>query len=97
MAARSPQGLGEGVRGGRNRGLPMARPTAYLASWHVQRGTPLYVLKELGGWQTLEMVNKYAHLAPEHLTSYAERVTLGAAATSQMRHSDGATEKREVA
>lgn len=34
------------------------------ASWHVQRGTPLMVLKELGGWETVEMVQKYAHLAP---------------------------------
>lgn len=32
------------------------------ASWHVQNGTPLFVLKELGGWETLDMVKKYAHL-----------------------------------
>ena len=56
------------------------------ASWHVQQGTPLYVLKELGGWETLEMVNRYAHLAPEHLKAYAERVSFGA--TSQIRHND---------
>ena len=28
------------------------------ASWHVQAGTPLFTLKELGGWKTLEMVIK---------------------------------------
>lgn len=44
------------------------------ASWHVQSGTPLFVLKELGGWKTLEMVKKYAHLAPEHLAGYANSV-----------------------
>jgi site-specific recombinase XerD len=44
------------------------------ASWLVQAGTPLYVLKELGGWQTLEIVKRYAHLAPEHLMAYAERL-----------------------
>lgn len=44
------------------------------ASWHVQSGTPLFVLKELGGWKTLEMVKKYAHLAPEHLAQYANAV-----------------------
>lgn len=44
------------------------------ASWHVQNGTPLYVLKELGGWKTLAMVEKYAHLAPEHLVQYVENV-----------------------
>jgi integrase len=56
------------------------------ASWHVQLGTPLYALKELGGWETLEIVKRYAHLAPEHLKGYAERVSLGASATSQIRH-----------
>ncbi|WP_254662009.1 tyrosine-type recombinase/integrase [Delftia sp. JD2] len=43
------------------------------ASWHVRSGTPLFVLKELGGWKTLEMVKKYA-LAPEHLAQYANAV-----------------------
>lgn len=55
------------------------------ASWHVQLGTLLYVLKELGGWATLEMVNRYAHLAPEHLQAHAQRLSL--AATSHLRHS----------
>lgn len=45
------------------------------ASWHVQSGTPLYVLQQLGGWQSLEMVQKYAHLASEHLAPYVERVS----------------------
>lgn len=56
------------------------------ASWHVQQGTPLYALKELGGWETLEMVKRYAHLAPEHLLGYAENI--GSGATPQIRHSD---------
>jgi len=30
------------------------------ASWHVQAGTPLMVLKELSGWERVEMVRKYA-------------------------------------
>ena len=37
------------------------------ASWHVQAGTPLHVLQELGGWTSAEMVRRYAHLAPGHL------------------------------
>jgi len=45
------------------------------ASWHVQNGTPLFVLKELGGWETLEMVKKYAHLNPGHLAEHANVVT----------------------
>ena len=45
------------------------------ASSHIQRGTPLYALKELGGWETLEMVKKYAHLSSGHLLSYADNLT----------------------
>ncbi|MDU1573211.1 MAG: site-specific integrase [Pantoea sp.] len=45
------------------------------ASWHVQDGTPLMVLKELGGWEKLEMVNKYAHLSGEHLSRFSGVVT----------------------
>src|SRR5699024_477461 len=41
------------------------------ASWHVQNGTPLAVLQELGGWRDLKMVLRYAHLAPGHLAPYA--------------------------
>jgi integrase len=37
------------------------------ASWHVQIGTPLFALQELGGWASTEMVRRYAHLAAEHL------------------------------
>ena len=46
------------------------------ASWHAQAGTPLFVLKELGGWQTLEMVKRYAHLSTEHLSQYANHVKI---------------------
>ncbi len=42
------------------------------ASWHIQTGTPLHVLQELGGWKSYEMVRRYAHLNPSHLAAYAE-------------------------
>ena len=45
------------------------------ASWHVQAGTPLNVLQELGGWSDYSMVLRYAHLAPEHLASYADNIS----------------------
>ena len=45
------------------------------ASWHVQAGTPLLALKELGGWATLEMVLRYAHLGADHLAEHAERIS----------------------
>jgi integrase len=45
------------------------------ASWHVQAGTPLPVLKELGGWASLDMVLRYAHLGTQHLAEHAERIS----------------------
>ncbi len=42
------------------------------ASWHVQRGTPLQVLMELGGWNSMEMVLRYAHLAADHLALWVK-------------------------
>ncbi len=53
------------------------------ASWHVQRGTPLMVLRELGGWETVAMVQKYAHLAPSHLAQHAGTVTFWAQSVEQ--------------
>ena len=41
------------------------------ASWHIMNGTPIEVLQKLGGWKTLQMVLRYAHLGDGHLTSYA--------------------------
>ncbi|HSM98189.1 MAG TPA: site-specific integrase, partial [Gallionella sp.] len=43
------------------------------ASWHIQEGTPLHVLQELGGWSTPDMVQKYAHLSSEHLAQWVDR------------------------
>ncbi len=45
------------------------------ASWHIQAGTPLHVLQELGGWESVEMVRRYAHLGADHLAEYAERLS----------------------
>ena len=44
------------------------------ASWPVQNGTRLEVLKELGGWTDIKSVLRYAHLAPEHLADHAENI-----------------------
>jgi len=44
------------------------------ASWHVMAGTGLQELMELGGWKSYEMVLRYAHLAPEHLSDAASRI-----------------------
>lgn len=44
------------------------------ASWHVQHGTSLQELQELGGWASFEMVLRYAHLAADHLKNAASRI-----------------------
>lgn len=45
------------------------------ASWHVQNGTSLQELQELGGWSCYEMVLRYAHLSAEHLKTASERIS----------------------
>lgn len=44
------------------------------ASWLVQAGVPLHILKELGGWHSMEMVQRYAHLAPENLRGHTDAI-----------------------
>lgn len=44
------------------------------ASWHVQNGTPLNVLQELGGWESAQMVRRYAHFSASHLAEYADKL-----------------------
>ena len=41
----------------------------------MQAGTPLHVLQELGGWECVEMVRKYAHFSTVHLAEYVDRVS----------------------
>jgi integrase len=43
------------------------------ASWHVQGGTPLHVVQELGGWRSYEMVRRYGHLSTAHLAAHVRR------------------------
>lgn len=57
------------------------------ASWHVQAGTPLAVLKELGGWASMEMVLRYAHLGENHLAEWAKNSGYGTS-TAQLEDSD---------
>ena len=45
------------------------------ASWHAQAGTPLHILQELGGWESAEMVRRYAHLTSDHLIPFVDRLT----------------------
>jgi integrase len=45
-----------------------------FATWHRQAGTPTHELQRLGGWKTLAMVERYAHIAPEGLQKAASRL-----------------------
>ncbi|EFN7661037.1 integrase [Escherichia coli] len=31
------------------------------------------MLQEMGGWESIEMVHRYTHLAPNHLTKHARK------------------------
>ncbi len=44
------------------------------ASWHVQSGTSLQVLQQLGGWSDFKIVLRYAHLSSHHLREAANRI-----------------------
>jgi integrase len=47
------------------------------ASWHRQAGTSCDELKDLGGWKSRVMVDRYAKFATEHLAVAASRVESG--------------------
>lgn len=44
------------------------------ASWHRQAGTSCDELKDLGGWKSRVMVDRYAKFATEHLSAAASRI-----------------------
>ncbi len=63
-------------------GQPAGHLEAY--TWHgnrhtfasrlVMAGVDLRTVQQLGGWQSLAMVQRYAHLAPDHLRAAVERL-----------------------
>jgi integrase len=55
------------------------------ASWHTANGTPPVVLKELGGWASLAMVERYSHLSPGHLAQWVESGTKTGTASRRKR------------
>jgi hypothetical protein len=69
----------------------------YGASWHVQQGTPLHVLQELGGWSDYEMVRRYAHLSVEHLAEYADGLSKVRLVSTKLAQSENGAEKKQIA
>jgi integrase len=63
-----------------------------FASWAVQNGVQLPDLMQLGGWKSYSMVQKYSHLAPEHLAAAAEKAS---GASHKNRHTRMRKPKRE--
>jgi integrase len=61
------------------------------ASWHVQNGTSLQELQQLGGWSSFSMVLRYAHLSSEHLRNAASRVCV-----TNSLHQETKNENREM-
>ena len=46
-----------------------------FASRLVMAGVDLLRVQRLGGWRTVGMVTRYAHLAPDHLRAAVERLS----------------------
>jgi integrase len=42
------------------------------ASWLAQNGVPLSEIQEMGGWESHDMVRRYAHLSPANLAARAQ-------------------------
>ena len=58
------------------------------ASWLIQAGVPLSVLQEMGDWESIEMVRRYTHLAPNHLTEHAKQIdTIFGVSVPNLSHS----------
>ena len=47
-----------------------------FASRLVMAGVDLRTVQELGGWSSLDLVQRYSHLAPGHLAAAVERIAL---------------------
>jgi len=67
------------------------------ASWLIQSGVPLSVLQEMGGWESIEMVRRYAHLAPNHLTEHAKQIdSIFGVDVPNMSHVENQEEAKEA-
>lgn len=71
-------GLGEFLIEGKSRryrGLRWHDLRHTFASWHAMNGTPPQIIKELGGWGSLQMVERYTHFTPSFTASFANNIT----------------------
>ena len=59
------------------------------ATWQARAGTPLLVLQQLGGWRSIQMVQRYAHHQPGHLQSFAQTMSLSSGLGSVLKATNG--------
>lgn len=64
--------------GGRNADYSLTRlpieKAAYPGELINSGRVPLPALQEMGGWESIEMVRRYAHLSPAHLQEHAKNI-----------------------
>ena len=63
-----------GVVGGKYQGFTWHGLRHTWATWHAQAGTPLEVLRVLGGWSDMRMLDRYAHHVPGLVAKYADNI-----------------------
>jgi len=77
-AVQAPQGTlraaGQEDEAGRLDGVTWHALRHTFASRLVAAGVDLRTVQELGGWRTLSMVQRYAHVAPGHLVAAVEKI-----------------------
>jgi len=62
-----------------------------FASRLVMAGVDIRTVQELGGWRTLSQVERYSHLAPEHLHAAVERLVVPARPENSRKTEEPAT------
>lgn len=57
-----------------------------FATRHLQKGTPIHILQQLGGWSDIKIVlDTYAHIAPSDLSDYRNNARRGQALQPKAR------------
>jgi integrase len=63
------------------------------AAWHTMNGTPPIILKTLGGWSSLAMVERYSALNPGHLSEWADNISRTRNGTQDVKKDEISREK----
>lgn len=63
------------------------------AAWHTMNGTPPIILKTLGGWSSLAMVERYSALNPGHLSEWADNISRTTDGTRNVKSEQKSREK----